>query len=464
MCSSQRLVAEDVVKFSTYQREYEAFSEMFETAKVWEVCRATAAATTFFDSINITCGTTQVEFLDGATRANNPVNELWDEAKEVFGADFATRLQCVVSIGNGVAESIDFGRSALETVKALKQLAVETKAAHVSFLKNHPELTATRYYRLNVAQGLSRIGLEDASKRGAILSHTKAYLNEHERREVLERFKDTVTQSVQTEGPQPVPATAAPRPITPPRPPRQLQPAHPASQAFLTLGRESRWVNHKPRVEPDHYWSRLTLHSLQVYASIYKAMRDPSTGLVDAARFQSYFARLNPMPRELADGKLVRQIWARLPLEGPDPGANRDVTMAALFMVHMETRVNDAFRPNFSPKHSGVFAYHRAKFVWRYANWVRCACGCGRMWSFANGLEGLTVERNMPDKSRACLAVLPDGDGKGGSKGVLGRWFGVTSSGEKKVAKALKLFNVNRLDWNRLQSEEERTDVWSSTF
>lgn len=122
--SSQRLVAEDVVKFSTYQREYEAFSEMFETAK------------------------------------------------EVFGADFATRVQRVVSIGNGDSEHIDFGRNALEAVGALKQLAVETKRAHVSFLKNHPELTATRYYRLNVAQGLSRIGLEDPSKRGGRSSAT----------------------------------------------------------------------------------------------------------------------------------------------------------------------------------------------------------------------------------------------------------------------------------------------------
>lgn len=32
----------------------------------------------------------------------------------------------------------------------------------------------------------------------------------------------------------------------------------------------------------------------------------------------------------------------------------------------------------------------------------------------------------------------------------------MTSSGDKKMAKALKLFHVNRLDWNRQQSEEER--------
>jgi len=197
-----------------------------------------------------------------------------------------------------------------------------------------------------------------------------------------------------------------------------------------------------------------------MYASIFKAMRDPATGLVDAARFQTYFARLNPMPCELADGKPVRQIWARLPLEGPDPGANRDVTMAALYMVHMETHDNDSFLPNLSPKHSGIFSYHRAKFIWRYANWLRCTCGCGRMWSFANGLEGLTIERNMADKSQACLVILPDGNFKDRSESVLGRWFSVTGSSEKKMAKALKLFNMRM----RQQDEERRIDVWSTTF
>ena len=61
-------------------------------------------------------------------------------------------------------------------------------------------------------------------------------------------------------------------------PARQQQPI---SQAFLTLGRDSKWVNHCAKVEPKSYWSRLTLASLQVYAAIYKAMRDPSTGEVD---------------------------------------------------------------------------------------------------------------------------------------------------------------------------------------
>lgn len=32
----------------------------------------------------------------------------------------------------------------------------------------------------------------------------------------------------------------------------------------------------------------------------------------------------------------------------------------------------------------------------------------------------------------------------------------MTSSGDKKMAKALKLFHGNRLDWNRQQSEEGR--------
>jgi hypothetical protein len=95
------------------------------------------------------------------------------------------------------------------------------------------------------------------------------------------------------------------------------------------------------------------------------------------------------MPRELRTGNLVRHVWARLPLEGYQ-SAKMDAVMAAIYMVHREARVNESFRPNFSPPNSNQFSDLRAKFLWRYANWVRCACGCGRLWSFSNGMEGLS--------------------------------------------------------------------------
>ena len=46
---------------------------------------------------------------------------------------------------------------------AISIVACLTNRVHVSFLKNHPDLTATRYYRLDVVHGLSRTSLEDAS-------------------------------------------------------------------------------------------------------------------------------------------------------------------------------------------------------------------------------------------------------------------------------------------------------------
>jgi len=198
VCSSQRRLAHEVVRLRTYRLESDVpdpFSEVQETAKVWEVCRATAAATSFFDPIKISCGPIKIEFLDGATRANNPIDELWDEARAIFGADFQRRLQCLVSIGNGEAGHINFEQTAHGALKALKQLTVETKRAHTQFLQNHQDLKARTYYRLNVVEGLQSIGLEEADKREDILACTKSYLDEEMSRDKLRIFKATVTQS-----------------------------------------------------------------------------------------------------------------------------------------------------------------------------------------------------------------------------------------------------------------------------
>jgi len=53
---------------------------MLNKVKIWEAARATSAATSFFNPITI--GTES--FVDGATGANNPINELWTELT-IFG-------------------------------------------------------------------------------------------------------------------------------------------------------------------------------------------------------------------------------------------------------------------------------------------------------------------------------------------------------------------------------------------
>ncbi|KAJ1337373.1 cGAMP-activated phospholipase [Microdochium nivale] len=52
--------------------------DLLNTAKVWQACRATSAATTFFDPIAI--GIPPEEFVDGALGMNNPIFALWNQA------------------------------------------------------------------------------------------------------------------------------------------------------------------------------------------------------------------------------------------------------------------------------------------------------------------------------------------------------------------------------------------------
>ncbi|RYP19453.1 hypothetical protein DL765_003354 [Monosporascus sp. GIB2] len=247
-CATPMLVATDIVKFSSYQREYEPISNLFDEVKIWEVCRAAAAACTFFDPIKV--GRHKLEFLDGATRANNPINEL------------------------------------------LKY--------------NHRELSEDeKLYRFNVMRGLEDVGLEDASSQDVIAQMTMSYMGTQDMKETLKKFKRVTEHQDQN------------------------------SNALL------------------------------VYEGVYKAMCDPSTD----NRFHNYFANLNPVPQGLK-GDLVKQVWLRLPLE-EQASANKDLILAAVYMIHMEGLVNPTYRPKFSPPDSNQFSYYRAKFMWRYGNWTR---------------------------------------------------------------------------------------------
>ena len=50
-------------------------SHLLESVTIWEACRATSAATSFFDPIEI--GPFREKFVDGAFGRNNPIYALW---------------------------------------------------------------------------------------------------------------------------------------------------------------------------------------------------------------------------------------------------------------------------------------------------------------------------------------------------------------------------------------------------
>ncbi|KAH8661016.1 hypothetical protein BGZ61DRAFT_152848 [Ilyonectria robusta] len=62
----------DTVCLTSYRPR--RLAHLYDSTKIWRACRATSAATTFFDPIAI--GPFQEQFVDGALGANNPVYAL----------------------------------------------------------------------------------------------------------------------------------------------------------------------------------------------------------------------------------------------------------------------------------------------------------------------------------------------------------------------------------------------------
>lgn len=182
------------VQFSNYRRQLAANSELLNNVKIWEACRATSAATTFFSPIKI--GRNDQEFLDGATGANNPIRRLWSEAIGVWGPSFGTRIQCLVSIGTGKPSVAPFGRDPLAIARTLLAISTETETTANEFRKEHQELDYhNAYYRFNVSGGLGDVGLEDAKSKGKVETMTHAYMDDAETMKVLRQFLETVSQS-----------------------------------------------------------------------------------------------------------------------------------------------------------------------------------------------------------------------------------------------------------------------------
>jgi predicted acylesterase/phospholipase RssA len=150
---------------------------LLEATKIWQACRATSAATTFFEPIAI--GPFDEEFVDGALGENNPIYMLWDQARVVWGEEELQRnLSCLVSLGTGMPSLMPVRDDALGIWATLKSLATETERTAQRFHNHHSRLDDEgRYYRFNVDRGLEDIGLEKSKKKNKIAAATGYYLD-----------------------------------------------------------------------------------------------------------------------------------------------------------------------------------------------------------------------------------------------------------------------------------------------
>ncbi|KIW87902.1 uncharacterized protein Z519_11486 [Cladophialophora bantiana CBS 173.52] len=147
---------------------------------VRDAARATSAAPAFYKEAEITIRVSIRETsLNGGLGFNNPVFELYDEARSIF---LGRHIDCLVSIYTGSSSlnsvpSPNLIQSKIPTniIGALKKIAVHRGHDHDRMLQQFTDHPGA-YFRFNIDIGLERIGLEEWKMLGDINSVTTEYL------------------------------------------------------------------------------------------------------------------------------------------------------------------------------------------------------------------------------------------------------------------------------------------------
>ena len=160
---------------------------------IWEVGRASSAAPTFFspqqskkDSTTYVGKQIMSRYLvqdlrltrgsiDGGLGFNNPIFELFAEAKEVCAYQ---PIRCLVSIGTGVPGVKGVGDNLKGLIDTLSSIVTETEQKHRLFLDTHPE-QKLRYYRFNVDRGMENVLLDEHKRMADITQFTNTYLDKN---------------------------------------------------------------------------------------------------------------------------------------------------------------------------------------------------------------------------------------------------------------------------------------------
>ncbi|KAA6415805.1 MAG: hypothetical protein FRX48_00523 [Lasallia pustulata] len=159
-------------------RSYEATRlGVGDRATISGAALATSAATTFFDPVTIGTRT----YADGAFGANNPVEEVLAEAKDIWSPkkdNVGELVKCFVSIGTGVPGMTPIASGAWKLMsQALVEISTETEKTAENFRRRHGEMfKEKRVFRFNVQKGLEQVGLEEDEKQGIIETATDLYM------------------------------------------------------------------------------------------------------------------------------------------------------------------------------------------------------------------------------------------------------------------------------------------------
>ncbi|KAJ9487435.1 hypothetical protein VN97_g5887 [Penicillium thymicola] len=182
----------------TRLRSYSASNEIALQATICEAALATSAATKFFDPVLI--GNHQ--FVDGAFGANNPIEEIEEEAADIWcttSRDLKPLVKCLVSVGTGNPAHVPMDDNVLRFLsKTLVRMATKPESTERRFMARWSnEVKGKRYLRFNVEQGLQQVHMTAFEKRSVIESATYAYL--HHRSQKV-RVRDCMLNLSEKEG------------------------------------------------------------------------------------------------------------------------------------------------------------------------------------------------------------------------------------------------------------------------
>ncbi|OBT53072.1 hypothetical protein VE04_07984, partial [Pseudogymnoascus sp. 24MN13] len=152
-----------------------ASQTLFDECKVWEACRATSAAPTFFDPVQI--GPYKQSFIDGGLGYNNPIFKVYDEAQNIW----PDRTVVATSIGTGEVPGTAFGGNLKKIAESITKIVTGCDVVADDFYNANKVMVAEeRYCRLSVTHGLGNIGLEEHKHIGEIVDQTQEYLSRGE--------------------------------------------------------------------------------------------------------------------------------------------------------------------------------------------------------------------------------------------------------------------------------------------
>ena len=146
---------------------------------VWEAARATSAAPTYFGPIKLR-GPNAATFVDGGVRANNPIELVMKEARDIWDS---RAIGCVLSIGTGRIHIKAFKSNAKlhQIVKTMTEIATDADAIARRFRTSGEGKYLTdagKYYRFNVEHGLEEVDLCDTSKIQHMKDFTEPYVED----------------------------------------------------------------------------------------------------------------------------------------------------------------------------------------------------------------------------------------------------------------------------------------------